>query len=257
MNFRLFGLRYLFCLLMMISSDLYALEFGCSLMPSELAQVGTRILKKVHSVGKSFPDDLNLSTHLYARIHSAEEQKNSQVSSTVEGFYRTIRDEGYVYFAIPILRFELTREHSVVYLCAHADSDPQKTHITIYFLNGYGLDPLGWRSGWGDLLHPTQMKLSPIEVSLIAVGFDDWLLFPFLESIPILGRVTSIPTGILEELNLALGEFLTRPFGARVQRIILTPEYLQLDSDVDVKHPDQATVFFRFNFGTGVAETLK
>lgn len=249
-----------FCLIgftLIFSNTSYALEFGCSVMPSELAQLGTRILKKVHSERKPFPDDLNLSTHLLARVQSTDEQKNAKVSSTVEGFYRPTRDEGYVYFAIPILRFELSRAHSVVYLCAHADLDPQKTHISIYFLNGYGLDPIGWRSGWGDLLHPTQMTLSPIEVGLIGVGFDDWLLFPFLESIPILGRVTSIPTGILEELNLALGEFFTRPFGGRIERIVLTPDYLQLDSDVDLNHPEKASVFFRFNFGTGVAETFE
>lgn len=234
---------YLICVCFSRSSE--ALEYGCEIRPSAIEETGTQILKSFYKQGKVFPNSVILGTAVNARYRS---DPKVTMDATIEGFYRPLQDEGYAYFVIPILSFALSRVHTVVYVCAHADPNPQFSHITVYFLNAYGLQPLSFSSTWQELVHPTKMERSSIEVKLLGVGLDDLVLFPFLDSIPILGRITSIPSTILGELNLALGDFLTRPWGAKIERIVITPEYLELDSEIDEEQPQDASVFFKFNF---------
>lgn len=228
-------------------SSAHALEFGCSVPPSEIPSLGTHLLKKLHSQGKSFPNMLNLQTEFHGKL-SSESQRSAQTSGTLEGFYRPSKDAGSTYFMVPILRFELTRAHSVVYICAHADSEPQHEHVTLYFLNGYGLNAHWFSNPFEDFFRPVEMALSSLQVKFFGVGIEDLILFPLLDSLPIIGHITTIPSEILENLNATLGEFLAGSFGAQIQRVVITPEYLELNSDIDLYHPEAASVFFRFWF---------
>jgi|GEM_PF-3792568 len=225
----------------------YALEFGCSVPPSEIPVLGTHLLKKIHSEGKSFPNVLNLQTQFHGRLSSGS-QVSSETSGTLEGFYRPSQDAGSTYFMLPLLKFELTRAHSVVYICAHTDSDLQKEHITLYFLSGYGLNAHWFSNPFEDFLHPVEMSLSSLQVKFFGVGLEDLILFPLLDLLPIIGHITTIPSEILENLNAALGDVLASSIGAQIQRIVITPEYLELNSDIDLDHLENASVFFRFSF---------
>jgi hypothetical protein len=119
----------------------------------------------------------------------------------------------------------------------------------MYVLNGYRLEPMGFASQWLDIFHGAKMEPASVKVKALGMGMMDTINpFPLLDSIPFVSQIKDIPSTILESLNRALAEFVALPMGAQIERVVLTSEYIELDTDVDLNHPEQARVFFRFDF---------
>jgi hypothetical protein len=244
-----------FGLLLLLTSfqPAWALEWGCNLRPAMIPEVGSRLIRQYNERNLSFPNHVNLRTNVKVGFRSrGGVAEKSVTSGTVEGFYRPAQNADYSYFALPIFNFQLNRDHDVVYLCAHDDPDPKKSHVTLYILQGYRLEPLDFTSQWQDLFNKAQMRAGSVKVKAIGMGMMDELNpFPLLDSIPLLSQIKDIPTQILESLNRAIGEFVALPMGAQIERVVLTSDYIELDTDVDLLHPEQARVFFRFDFKDG------
>ena len=230
----------------------HALEFGCMISPEDIPQVATRILKKVHDQKKPFPNTVNTQTFFQGNIHSPNSDPSNEpdgMDATFEGFFRPLDDLQYSFFALPFLEFQFTRQHDLVYICGHGDRDPKKTHLTLYVLSGYSLDPWSISTPFEDYFHPNEISFGSVQVEAIGIR-DKVPLFPILERIPVLGQIVRIPDEILGKINNAFGEAITLPAGAHIQRMVLTTDYIELDSGFDPKNPDEATKFFRFDFGT-------
>lgn len=231
-------------------------EYGCTLAPAEIPIKGTELLKQKRAQGKPFPNRKNVRTSMdltFGKTADPVPTENNQVLGTYEGYLRPLEDMTYSYFGFPFLEFQLNRHRNLIYVCGHGDADPSRTHITLYVLSGYGMDPWRWSTPLEDYFHEPELEFSKVQVQFLGVR-SKIPLFPILEQIPILGQIVQIPDTILDKLNTALGQALTATAGAHVQRVVLTTSYVELDSWFDPKDPEKADRFFRFDFKSGQVE---
>ena len=155
-----------------------ALEYGCELQPSELNFWATKTAETFRNQKKPFPEFLTIQSQFQGTWVKSEdgpwkpsEDASEPTYATVEGFYRPLEDAYYSLIPIPIFGVALSRDKNVLYSCAHYDSDPQKTHLTIYMMRGSKLDPLSWTNVFGRMGLSNDLVVHPLSASL--VGFNE------------------------------------------------------------------------------------
>ena len=236
--------QFVFIFLMGILSSLsaVALEYGCMLQPNQLNETGTRLVKKAHAQDRSLDDAIIVKSELTGKIKSFDNEKKNKMNGTIEGFFRPQDDEYYSILPVPMFGVLLSRDRHVLYICAHVDDDPKKTHFTVYLMLGYDMDPNNWANFFGDLFAPTQLTVKPATLSVLGLSeirkkflfLVDWLpLFEFgFETVSAIQRLISNVIGDITEMG--------------IERITVTNEYVELAGGVNLDHPEKATLVKRY-----------
>jgi len=214
-----------------------ALEYGCQLQPKNIGPVGSRMVKAFTDKKQSVPDSLVLTADFEGET-SFGATPDKDMRGTLEGFYRPREDDFYSLLPIPALGISLRRERNMIYVCAHYDQDPKKTHATIYMLRGYHLDPTGLGTLIGDLFKGPQLQVKPLTASLVDIsGLRRDFLF-LLRWLPMLDLGLAATDGIQRLITVVVADFA----GVGVERLTMTPEGVEIATGVDLKNPRKATI---------------
>lgn len=210
-----------------------ALEFGCQLKPSEINEVGTRMVKAWADRKQSVPESLPITVE----FPEADSEKQYAVG-TLEGFYRPADDDFFSLIPIPVLGVSLSRERNMIYLCAHSDIDPAKTHITVYMLRGFYLDPTNLGNFAGNLAHGPSLKIKPLTAALVDISRVRKEFLTFLKWIPLLDIGLNATNGIQRILSNILGDFT----GVGVERLTMTTKGVEIATGVILQNPGKAVL---------------
>lgn len=228
----------LLLMIMMSTTPLLALEYGCRMKPNQLGEVATRTLVNFHNEKKSMPDSMLVTMDVDGEVDATGHPTQVDGYGTVEGFYRPIEDDFYSVIPIPILGVALSRDRNIIYICAHYDSDPKKTHVTVYMMRGHHLDETKISTLVGDLIYDPKVKVMPLTASVLGVGKMRKTFLFWLNWIPLLDVTSDILDGLQRLLANALGDFV----GIGVERIVLTNDYVEISSRIDLDNPSKARI---------------
>jgi hypothetical protein len=223
--------------ILLIGFKAQALEFGCQLKPSEINDVGTRMVKAYSDKGQSVPDSLVIASEFEAEV-SSDPASNKYAMGTLEGFYRPVDDDFYSLIPIPVLGVALSRDRNMVYLCAHFDKDPAKTHITVYMLRGFKLDPTTLSTVVGNAANGPSLKIRPLTAALVDITRIRKEFLSFLKWIPLLDVGLEATNGIQRILSNLLGDFT----GVGVERLTMTTEGVEIATGVILQNPGKAVI---------------
>ncbi|MFS4459205.1 hypothetical protein [Bdellovibrio sp. HCB2-146] len=230
----------IFILLTVVGLQAQALEYGCKFHPKELNEKGTNMVKAFAARKQSVPESLPVTPLQieYAESNSGEE--TSQVAKgTLEGFYRPAEDDFYSLIPIPVLGIALSRERNMIYVCAHYDSmDPKKTHVTVYMLRGYYLDPTSLGTVIGNLASGPRLEVKPLTAALVDINFIRKDFLHILKWIPFVDVGLNATNGIQRLLVNMVGDFT----GIGVERLTMTMDGVEIASGIDLKRPEKATI---------------
>lgn len=223
--------------ILLIGFKAQALEFGCQLKPSEINEVGTRMVKAYADRGQSVPDSLVYYSDLETE-YSSDPKDSKYALGTLEGFYRPVDDDFYSLIPIPVLGISLSRDRNMVYLCAHNDKDPAKTHITFYMLRGFRLDPSSLGTVVGNVTNGPSLKIKPLTAALVDITRIRKEFLSFLKWIPLLDVGLEATNGIQRILSNLLGDFT----GVGVERLTMTTEGVEIATGVILQNPGKAVI---------------
>ena len=144
--------------ILLLGTQAHALDYGCQLKPDQINDVGTRMVKAYADKKQSVPDSLVIT----ADFETVIGEDKPYAMGTLEGFYRPKDDDFYSLIPIPVLGISLSRTRNMVYLCAHYDADPAKTHVTVYMLRGFHLDPTSVSTAIGNFANAPSLKIRPL-----------------------------------------------------------------------------------------------
>lgn len=212
-----------------------ALEYGCKLKPYQLDAAGTRLVILAHDQHRSLEDSITINSDIVGKISSSEDDTNNSLQGTVEGFYRPQVDGYYALTPVPIFGVELNRARHVVYICAHVDPDPKKTHFTVYLMRGYDMDPNRMENFFGDLFLDTKLKVEPLVVSVLGLSVIKRKLFSWLSWLPLFELSFQLLTEVQGLVSNTIGEIT----GVGIERITVTKEHLELAGNIDLNNPDK------------------
>ena len=217
----------------------HALEFGCQLKPSQINEVGTRMVKSYADKKQSVPNSLVITADFETEFSSDKSNPANQYAmGTLEGFYRPTDDDFYSLIPIPVLGISLSRERNMVYLCAHFDQDPAKTHITVYMLRGYYLDPTNLSTVVGNITNGPSLKIKPLTAALVDLSRIRKEFLTFLKWIPLLDVGLDATNGIQRILSNLLGDFT----GIGVERLTMTNSGVEIATGVILQNPGKAVI---------------
>lgn len=211
----------------------FALEHGCSLQPKEINNLGTKLVEKIQQKKKSLPEIIPLQTDIEAEFNSIGGDK---FYGTIEGFFRPSEDDFVSLTPLPVLGFDVSKERIVVYACAHFDPNPKKTHLTLYFLRGYHMDPATFSNFFGDLINKPHMKIRPVPASLLGIGVIKKFFLRIFRFIPFSSIYFDTWSYLQRFLANALGDIT----GFGVERIEITEEYFKVSSGVNLDSPRES-----------------
>ncbi len=216
----------------------YALEYGCQVPPKDLNAVGTRMVESFVKQKKSVPESLVITADFESTDIELEGSNSRQLKGTLEGFYRPATDDFYSLIPIPVLGIALSRERNMVYLCAHFDEDPAKTHVTVYMMRGYHLDPTSLKTAIGNTFSKPQLEVKPLTASLLGISKirEDFLFL--LKWLPFMEIGFDATNGIQRLLANILGDFT----GIGVERLTMTFDSVEIAAGVDLENPRKAFV---------------
>ncbi|MCB0371082.1 MAG: hypothetical protein KDD45_17100, partial [Bdellovibrionales bacterium] len=166
-----------------------------------------------------------------------------QITGTFEGFFRPSEDDFVSLIPVPILGFDVSRERIVVYACAHIEPDTKKTHLTMYFMRGYHIDPVSFSNFWGDLFHGPTLTVRPIPASLLGISVIKKFFLRIFRFIPFSDVYFDAWSNVQRLLANALGDVT----GFGVERVELTEDYVKLSSGVNLESPREALFNKKFN----------
>jgi hypothetical protein len=224
--------------ILLVSIQSHGASEGCTIPPNEISNVATRILKVANDDSNSLDDSMNITADFEGDF-SGEDAK---LNGTWEGFYRPEENGFYSVLPIPLFAFELSRDRNVLYVCAHVDPDPAKQHFTLYFMRGYHLDKTKFGTILGDIFHRPQLEIAPLAPVLIPVGsiskkvpkgLATIIFFPLIQAFGIQSLAFE---GIQRLVTSALGDIS----GISIERIVMTPTYIELSSGIDLNDPTKS-----------------
>jgi hypothetical protein len=157
------------------------------------------------------------------------------VEGNVEGFYRPKKNGYYSLLPVPILGVELSRVRHVLYICAHVDNDPQKTHLTIYMMTGYRIDDLNIKNFLLDVLVGPSLEVKPAGLSLFGLTEIRKKVLFWLDWSPVFRFFYDALDGVQRIASNLIGDFT----GVGVERITLTLDRLELAGGIDLKKPNE------------------
>lgn len=216
-----------------ISLPTLALEYNCKLKPNQINSYGTAIVEKVAQKKMSLPEDIPLQTEFEADYDSKGESK---FYGTFEGFYRPAEDDFISLTELPVLGFDVSKERIIIYVCANYDPNPKKTHLTIYFLRGYHIDPTTFSNFWGDVIQKPHMKIRPVPASLLGISKIKQFFLRIFRFIPFSSNFFDSWSLLQRLIAQSVGDIT----GFGVERIEATEDYFKVSSGVNLDSPRES-----------------
>lgn len=220
--------------LILIVNSARSLEKGCQLKPSQLNDFGTEITKIVDAQDRTLPAQIPIQSEFEIKYRNGV----ANYYGTFEGFFRPQEDNFFSVVPVPILGFDVTKERIVIYICAHYTEDPSESHMTVYFLRGYHIDPMNKRNFVGDLFFSPSLKVKPVPASLIGISEVRKFflqIFRFIPFVDLYFEAWSVAQSFF-------GNLLGDVTGFGVERIELTPSYFKVSSGVNLASPREAKI---------------
>ncbi len=212
-----------------------ALDYGCMLKPIQIDGYGSNLVKRVHAQNRSLPDSITIRSDFSGEINSFEDTSKNKTIGTIEGFYRPQIDDYYSVLPIPMFGVALSRDTQVLYICAHIDEDPNKTHFTVYMLRGYHLDKTKLGTIISNTLHGPGMKVKPATVSVLGLNEIRKELLFWMEWFPVFQWSFQAIVGLQRLLFDVIGDITE----LGIERITLTKDHVELAGDIDLNKPDK------------------
>lgn len=217
-----------------ITNSSFAFEYGCSLQPHELNAFGTKITSAVAKLKTSVPKNIPLQSEFEFETKQGEKK----FYGTFEGFFRPQNDDFFSIIPVPILGFDVTKDRIVLYVCAHYSEKKEESHLTIYFLRGYHLDPPTFGTFFGNLIYDPQMKVKPVPATLLGIGEIKMFFLQIFRFIPFVDIYFETFSLVQRFFANMLGDVT----GFGVERIELTEDSLRVSSGVDLASPREARI---------------
>lgn len=222
----------------LFSFPVKALEYGCSLNAKNINEVGTKIVRDLKEKKEALPENIPLQFDFDSEFTN----KSIKMNGTMEGFFRPAEDDFYSIIPIPFIGFDISRDRVVIYACIHIDEDPSKTHLTLYFMRGYHIDPLSWSNFVGDLVNQPELKIRAVPASLIGISEFKKFLFRIFRYIPF----SNLPFDALGVIQRTIANTLGDLTGFGVERIEVTTDFIRISSGVNLDNPSE--VLFKKTF---------
>jgi hypothetical protein len=229
----------------------------CTLKPSQLDSIGTRLVKRYYDSGESVPNIMQLRTglniHISSKSNSVKANSNNRAKTKAaarpaitdekikfvyEAFIRPLNDEWYSIPVMPLVGVKMSRANDIAYLCATGDGQAGTEKLSIYFMHGVGLEQPTFGTFFGDMFRPTQIRVAPLGTSIVGLG----QLPDLLARIPIIRIIAAIPAAALGGIERLLEQSMAAFAGTGVERIVITPKGLELASGVDLENPENARI---------------
>lgn len=226
-------MKRIFLIFFFLALNSLALEHKCKLQPHQINGYGTGIVEKVAQKNISLPEAIPLQTEFEVDYDSLN---GNNVYGTFEGFYRPSEDDFLSLTELPVLGFDVSKERIIVYICANYDPNPKKTHLTIYFLRGYHIDPTTFSNFWGDMINKPHMKIRPVPASLLGISKIKKFFLKIFRFIPF----SSVYFDTWSLVQRAIANLLGDVTGFGVERIEATAEYVKVSSGVNLDSPRES-----------------
>jgi hypothetical protein len=230
---------FLISFILFIGHALHADQLGCQLTPKDINEQATDIVKMNYANKTQMPDNLILYTTARANFGGTD---GIDFHLNAEGFLRPLSSESYVLFAPLFITVKLSRKSDVLYLCAHGDDEFIKTHATLYFLSGYGLERGGIKNGVSNLFHPPSLKISPLKISVFGLSQGIGEISSIFGHIPILNVLAALPLEILKDIQNDLEGAISEIGGLGVERIVLRADNIEIATGIDINDPTKAKI---------------
>ncbi len=223
-----------------------ALDYGCQLKPNQLNEVGTRFVKMAASKNQSLPNSITITSNFYGEWHPTKEAAKNKMRGTVEGFYRPEIDDYYSITPLPFFGVAINRDRNVIYICAHIDQDPKKTHFTAYMMRGFDMDPTNFGNFVGDLLSGPSLTVKPLPASLIGISEIRKKFLFWLHWFPFFNEGIEATDSLQRFIVSKIGDFT----GIGVERITLTKEFIEIASGINLNDPTDARMIRKIQIGS-------
>ncbi len=254
-----------------VSFSASALEYGCHFKPSQIEQIA---FNWIQGHWKQLENQKKNSSEPRIELpNSLGVNASFQSPGTLdyEAFLRPRKTEALFFLGTFVV--QLSREDNLVYVCLHEDvNDPDRSHLTIYFLKAYGIDPplqgkfsldrlanlpgniLFSPDGIFNLFGILGNKgpIKPVSVTPVSVGITPtyWLTEKpnsLVDGIPVLGSVLKVPGTALQLVGNIL-DTAKEKLGAGAERMVITSKYYEFSTAVNLSHPSQSLVLFHKDF---------
>ncbi len=241
MEFGMVSIVSVICMISAIPFQAFSLEYGCTLQPNELNNFGTKLVQSIQESKQSLPDNIEINTEIEGVYSTTSESKTT---ASFEGFFRPSESDFLsIVPEIPVLGFDIDKDRIVVYACAHIDIEPKKSHLTIYFLRGYHLDPISFSNFIGNVLFSPSMEVRPIPASILGISKFKKFFLQIFRFIPF----SSFPFDALGLVQTFFAKIFGDVTGFGVERVEVTQDYVKVSSGVDLKSPREALYRKTFN----------
>lgn len=239
---------------------LFAQSKGCQILPADAVSMADRVIKRMYfgvpRTGEHpmlMPDTIPISSEITGGYDKKTDKPHHHVQ-----YESIMRPKKTGFFQmLGMILFKLDRSRNFIYVCVNDDSaKPEETHMTIYFMYAYGLEPGqkddvanmagDWLWGPGGVLKSSKssvVKLTRLPVILTPVQFVTNDALNFFDSFPWLSKLLLFPSAFLKVSGEVLNS-INEKLGLGVQRIVVKPHVIEFDNFVDEKNPEKATTLF-------------
>lgn len=256
----------LIILIFSLTEFAFALQVGCRIVPKQAVYI---VDKMIHSSFMETTNEEDRSRYLRntipinTRVEYSTVKNSNQIHDTVqyESILRPLKTDEFDLFKLILFKLERTRH--LMYVCLNFNSlIPSETHLTIYFMQAYGLEPqtLGrdnlttipgdWLFGPDGILKSKNDKVA--QIARIPIQFlpleklSNSFSF-FARILPNLDKIFQIPSGILK-IPVGILSKINEKLGAGVERIEVTSTGIEFANSVDLANPQKANILYRFDF---------
>lgn len=241
-------LLYAMITALLLSQSGWCFETGCQLQPNQLNEYGSRITKSIAAMKTSFPKNVPLQSE----FEFESKQGVKKFYGTFEGFFRPQNDDFFSVVPLPILGFDVTKDRIVLYVCAHYSDKKEESHLTIYFLRGYHLDPPKLSTFIGNWIYDPQLKIQPVPATLLGIGEIKMFFLQIFRYIPFVDVYFETISLVQQFFANMLGDIT----GFGVERIELTQDFFRVSAGVDLESPRESRISKTFklkrpDLGTG------
>lgn len=239
----------LMCFLFFVSSLALAhpdIGKQCTLKPSQLGPVATRILRNYRKAGLNYPGTSVIRSDL--EMTATNQEGGNQITATYEAFVRIEKNGRFSALPIPLITVDLSRERDIVYICAHVEPNTKNNFFVVYFLTGYNLGKFSFKSMLGDFFF-NSVKVSPVTFSPVSFDMLEGALDSLQKYLPFKILFFPIKTGLelASQAQRLVMSPLKKIFPIGVERIVMTDSEVILSTGVNLKSPKESTVDYRID----------
>jgi hypothetical protein len=240
----LLGIFFILCSSFAFATS--SIEQQCTLKPSQLGPVATKILRNYRKAGLNYPGSSVIRSDM--EVNFTNQEGGNQITATYEAFVRIEKNGRFSAIPIPLITVDLSRERDIVYICAHVEPDTKKNFFVVYFLTGYNLGKFSFRSMLGDFFF-NSVKVSPVTFSPISFDMVEGALEGLQKYLPFKIIFFPIKTGLelASQAQRLMMSPLKKIFPIGVERIVMTDTEVILSTGVNLQSPKESTVDYRIN----------